>query len=101
MNALEAVRMCDSLFLEHYTSILGVDVPKLEAFYGKSIILADREMVESNSDTILNDAKDKNIGLLIVGDPFWYVFHDLFNIWLFILYSALPRIPICLSVRQN
>lgn len=39
-------------------------------FYGKELIIADRDMVENNSNEILRDAKDKNIVLLIAGDPF-------------------------------
>ena len=31
--------------------------------------LADRELVEQDSDVILKDAKEKNIVLLVVGDP--------------------------------
>ena len=50
---LEAVRGSQRVFLEAYTSILGVDKAKLEAFYGVQIELADRVCVESQSDTIL------------------------------------------------
>jgi diphthamide biosynthesis methyltransferase len=32
--------------MEYYTSILGIDSSKLEEYYGKKIILADREMIE-------------------------------------------------------
>ena len=71
VKGLEAIRSCGKIFLEHYTSILGCDVPKLEEFYGKKITLADREMVESQSDDILKGAFEENVALLIVGDPFW------------------------------
>ena len=45
IRGLECVRSCSRLYLEYYTSIIGVDVAKLEEFYGKSIIIADRNMV--------------------------------------------------------
>ena len=71
VKGLECIKNCDQLYLEYYTSILCSDKSNLESFYGKSIILADREMVESESamDAILSAAKDKNIGFLVVDDP--------------------------------
>lgn len=94
-TGLEAIKQCDVIFLEHYTAILGVDKAKLvrplcsthvsssvclpqsvcclalqEAFYGKSIELADREMVESEAHRILAPAAKGNAALLVVGDPF-------------------------------
>lgn len=41
-----------------------------ETFYGKEITIADREMVESNSDVILAEAADSDVSFLVVGDPF-------------------------------
>lgn len=40
-----------------------------ESLYGKSVILADRDMVETQSDEILRDADKENVCLLVVGDP--------------------------------
>lgn len=44
-------------------------------FYGKEVVVADREMVESQSDVILADAKDENVSFLVVGDPFCATTH--------------------------
>lgn len=41
-----------------------------EAFYGKEITIADREMVESKSDDILAGAAESDVSFLVVGDPF-------------------------------
>jgi diphthine methyl ester synthase len=41
-----------------------------EASYGKDLILADRDMVETESDKILRGADTQNVSLLVVGDPF-------------------------------
>ena len=46
-----------------------------EAFYGKDLILADRDMVETESDDILRDADTQNVSLLVVGDPFGWAVH--------------------------
>lgn len=79
VRGLEAVRSCEKIFLEAYTSILGVDKNRLEEFYGKSIDLADRELVESGSDNILGEARTSNVALLVIGDPFGATTHtDLF-----------------------
>jgi diphthine methyl ester synthase len=69
VRGLEAVKSCDKIFLEAYTSILGVDKERLEAFYGASITVADRNMVESEAEQIYEPAKTTNVALLVVGDP--------------------------------
>ena len=69
VRGLEAVKSCERLYLEFYTSILGIDNAKLEAFYGIPVVMADRTMCESDAEQIYEDAKTKNIGFLVVGDP--------------------------------
>ncbi|KAJ1306202.1 hypothetical protein OPQ81_010911 [Rhizoctonia solani] len=75
VRGLEAVRKCSRIYLEAYTSILLVDKDKLEAFYGKPIITAYRETVETESDEILRNAKEEDVALLVVGDPFGATTH--------------------------
>ena len=70
IKGLDIVKKAKRVFLEYYTSILQVDVKKLEEFYGKKIILADRELVEKNSDKILKDALNEDIAFLVIGDAF-------------------------------
>ena len=41
-----------------------------EKYYGKPLILADRDMVESNAEEILRDADKEDVAFLVVGDPF-------------------------------
>lgn len=69
VRGLEAVKSCDKIFLEAYTSILRVDKSKLEAFYGKSITIACRNTVESEAEQIYQPARTENVALLVVGDP--------------------------------
>jgi diphthine synthase len=40
-----------------------------EAFYGREVITATREMVEMESDEILRDAEKVDVAFLVVGDP--------------------------------
>ena len=69
VRGLEAVKSCDKIFLEAYTSILRVDKVKLEEFYGKSISIADRNTVESEAEQIYEPSLTCNVALLVVGDP--------------------------------
>ncbi len=91
MKGYETIQKCDHIFLEHYTSVLSCDVQKLEQFYNKSITIAYREMVESQSDVILEHAMDHNVALLVVGDPFWFVIYGYissFHILIGVCFSA-------------
>ncbi|PWW74552.1 Diphthine synthase [Tuber magnatum] len=72
---LEVVRKASRVYLEAYTSILMIEKDKLEEFYGRSIIIADRELVESSSDTILSGAETDDVAILVVGDPFGATTH--------------------------
>ncbi|XP_046971694.1 diphthine methyl ester synthase [Vanessa cardui] len=69
VKGLEIIQKCDKVLLEGYTSILTVGKEVLEKFYGRPLIVADRELCESNIDDILKEAKEKDIALLVVGDP--------------------------------
>jgi diphthine synthase len=69
IRGYEAIKKSDKVFLEMYTSILSVDVKKLEEYYEKEILVADRDFVECQAESIYEPAKDGNVALLIVGDP--------------------------------
>lgn len=76
VKGLETVRKCKRVFLEHYTAVIGVPIEKLSDFYGCKVEIADREMVESACDEILNDAVTDNVGFLVVGDVFAATTHS-------------------------
>ncbi len=46
------------------------DFHEQEEYYGKEVCMADREMVESQVDAILQDAYKEDVAFLVVGDPF-------------------------------
>lgn len=87
----QAVKRCERVYLEAYTSILMVPKERLvslsprafrlelikssfqEEFYGKTVITATRETVELESDDILRDADKVDVAFLVVGDPLGYV----------------------------
>ncbi|GBL50777.1 diphthine synthase [Candidozyma auris] len=76
VRGLETVRKCERVYLEAYTSILmAADKESLEKFYGKEVILADRELVETGADQILKDADKVDVAFLVVGDVFGATTH--------------------------
>ncbi|KIJ51413.1 hypothetical protein M422DRAFT_244585 [Sphaerobolus stellatus SS14] len=78
LRGLEAIKNSSRVYLEAYTSILMIQKEKLfkEAFYEKELILADRDLVETDSDSILKDAAEVDVSLLVVGDPFGATTHS-------------------------
>lgn len=79
VNGLEAIKKCDIVYLENYTSVLNCSKEDLEKFYGKKIILARRSFVESDDNEIVENAKSKNVAFLVAGDPLVATTHiDLF-----------------------
>jgi len=69
LKGLEKVRSADKIYLESYTAILQCGKERLEELYGKKVILADRDFVEKGSESMINEAKEKEIAFLVVGDP--------------------------------
>ncbi|XP_039204407.1 diphthine methyl ester synthase isoform X2 [Crotalus tigris] len=76
VKGLEVIKQCSRVYLEAYTSILTVGKEALEDFYGKELILADREIVEQDADGILKDAHQTDVAFLVVGDPFGATTHS-------------------------
>lgn len=80
LRGLEAVKKCDKVYIEAYTSLLSFGLSTdglstLEKLYGRPITLADREMVEEKADKILSESQDSNVAFLVVGDPFGATTH--------------------------
>ncbi|XP_046545531.1 diphthine methyl ester synthase-like [Haliotis rubra] len=69
VKGLEVVKNAERVYLEAYTSILTVGKEALEEYYGRKIILADRDMVEQQSDELLDGTDKSDVAFLVVGDP--------------------------------
>ena len=79
INGLEAIKKCDVVYFENYTSILNCTMEQLEEFYGKKIVTARRNIVEADDNEIIGNAKRRNVAFLVVGDPLAATTHiDLF-----------------------
>jgi len=79
VGGLEAVKKCDIVYLENYTSVLNCSKETLEKFYNKKIIPASRNLVESDDNEIIENSKTRNVAFLVIGDPLAATTHiDLF-----------------------
>uniref|UniRef100_A0A4W4G3C6 diphthine methyl ester synthase n=1 Tax=Electrophorus electricus TaxID=8005 RepID=A0A4W4G3C6_ELEEL len=76
VKGLEVIRRCTRVYLEAYTSVLTVGKEALEEFYGRELLLADRDMVEQAADEILKGADVSDVAFLVVGDPFGATTHS-------------------------
>ncbi len=75
----DAIKASEFVYLECYTSILEINTERLSEFYGKEVIEADREMVESGCEEMIERAKTAEVAFCVVGDPFSATTHsDLF-----------------------
>lgn len=78
VEALDLVKSADFVYLESYTSAFDKSVSELEAFYGRKIIVATRDLTEKE-DEIVNNAKSGVVCFLVIGDVFGATTHtDLF-----------------------
>ncbi|XP_063704741.1 diphthine methyl ester synthase [Culicoides brevitarsis] len=75
IKGLEIIKRCEKVYLEAYTSILSCGKEALEEFYGRELIIADRDLVEQGADDILSNADSKDVAMLVVGDPFGATTH--------------------------
>ncbi|MGM5488492.1 MAG: diphthine synthase [Nanobdellota archaeon] len=74
LKGLDAIKNSQRVYLEYYTSKFA-DIEELRSFTGKDIILADRNMVETKTATILHGAEHDDIAFLVIGDPFGATTH--------------------------
>ncbi|MBN3037074.1 MAG: diphthine synthase [Candidatus Diapherotrites archaeon] len=69
LRGIDAARKCERVYLEAYTSVLfGTTKERLESTLGKGITVLGREAVEQEA-AFLEEAKRKDIALLVGGDP--------------------------------
>lgn len=81
VKGLEIIKKCDKVYLENYTSLLQCTKEDLEKSYKKKIILADRDKAEKEDINIINEAKQKDVAFMVIGDPFSATTHiDLFKL---------------------
>jgi len=75
VRGLKIVKSAKEVYLEAYTSVLTIGKEALEEYYGRGVIIADREFVEQKSDEMIELAKNNDVAFLVVGDPFGATTH--------------------------
>lgn len=80
LRALSVIKKCTKVYLDAYTSIL-VSFEEMTSLMkdvlGRSdLIQADRDLVEKNSDEILNEAVEHDVAFLVVGDALCATTHS-------------------------
>ncbi|MFH1255913.1 MAG: diphthine synthase [Candidatus Diapherotrites archaeon] len=77
LEALEAIRECDAVFLENYTSKYSEGaVKELEELIGKKVTLLGRQHVEEQSHEFLAMAERNRIAFLVHGNVFSATTHS-------------------------
>ncbi len=70
LRGLNAVRNADVVYAEFYTSkLMGTTLDKLERLYGRKVQVLERKDLEEESYRIIEEAKGKNVVVLVAGDP--------------------------------
>ena len=67
-RALQAAQQCDTLYAELYTMILGTDAQRLSRAIGRTVTELPRGRMEEDSATIIEEAQETDIGVLVGGD---------------------------------
>lgn len=66
---LEAARAADVVYAEFYTAVLSGSQASLESFLGRPVQVLDRLGVERGGPRLLEEARSRNVVLLVAGDP--------------------------------
>ena len=69
VRGLEVARAADTVYAEFYTAIMSGTQADLEAFLGRPVTVLDRLGVEKGGPRLLDEARGKEVVLLVAGDP--------------------------------
>jgi len=69
VKGLRVLRRCKYAYLEGYTSLMSCSKDEMEEIFGRKILHADRDFVESRADFILDQARNSSVALMVVGSP--------------------------------
>jgi diphthine synthase len=69
LKALDAIKSSNKVYLENYTSTFPYKIDDLEKLIGKPVIPSGRRQFEDDVQTLIDDARQTNISILVYGDP--------------------------------
>ncbi len=69
-KGLEFARRADEVYIEFYTSkLMGTNLHRIQEFVGRKIEELSRSDLEENCKWIIEKARDKDVAILVPGDP--------------------------------
>lgn len=68
LKGLEIAKSCDIIYWEQYTTKMNTSVKKLESLIGKPVTLLERAGMEDRSHDLIEQAKSKDVCILVGGD---------------------------------
>lgn len=78
VKALDMIRNADSVMFDSYTNIIPMDyIALIEKEAGKKIIELRRADLEDNIVSTISQAKEKNVAMLVSGDPMIATTHSI------------------------
>ncbi len=84
LKAMKILRAINKIYIDTYTSIIpdfSIDFIKKYAKRDSEIVIANRSVLEGRGiDFIVKEAKEKNIAIIVPGDPFIATTHDAIRI---------------------
>ena len=69
LREISILKGCDEVLFEGYTSLSRINIRNLEEMIEKNIIMCERKDIENDEEDILKRAKNKDIAILVIGDP--------------------------------
>ena len=69
LRGLEVLKKADVVYVERYTNFFSGDFSRLESMINKKVTTLERSDVEEHPDDTLLRNTDKNVVLLVSGDP--------------------------------
>lgn len=80
LRGFEAAKKADKVYIEFYTSLFFSNVDEVSRILGKEVEVLERNDLEENCHKILKEAKDKNVVVLVPGDPMVATTHSILKI---------------------
>jgi len=68
LRALEALKKCEHVFIDTYTTEINFEIKELEDFIGKKVTALQRADLEEKSFRLLDLAERENVAVLVGGD---------------------------------
>ncbi|MEM4417852.1 MAG: diphthine synthase, partial [Nitrososphaerota archaeon] len=92
LESLDAIDRCEKIYVDTYTGYLDEEVLNfLRRRKGGQLVLASRKMLEDEGVKIVMEAMERDVGIVVAGDPFIATTHQALRSEAF-----LRKVPVCI-----